>query len=291
MGDFRVFRGVPAAVASLAAVASVAAVASLGGCTQSLRIDTRYHAVSEDSRVQFIILHYTEIDFAHSLHRLTREEVSSHYLIDDDPATIYRLVDENRRAWHAGASYWQGFTHLNSNSIGIEIVNRGNGGDPASPYADYPEQQIERVIALVRDIERRHGVRPDRVLGHSDIQPMNKQDPGPKFPWYRLALEGLVVWPDPAAVAVARERYAAAPPPVVWFQERLRAHGFDVAPSGALDEVTRAALSAFQMKYRPADYGGEPDAETAALLAVCTQPDGWRLRGTDGAWHVFGTSN
>jgi N-acetylmuramoyl-L-alanine amidase len=265
--------------------------AILIGCAKQLRIDNRYHAVSQDSRVQFIVLHYTEIDFAQSLHRLTREEVSSHYLINDQPPTIYRLVDEGRRAWHAGASYWQGYTHLNANSIGIEIVNRGNRGDPSGPYADYSEPQIARVIALVRDIERRQGVRPDRVLGHSDIQPMNKQDPGPKFPWYRLALEGLVVWPDPAAVATARERYAHALPPVGWFQERLKAHGFDVAPTGALDAVTRAALSAFQMKYRPSIYSGEPDAETAALLEVCTQPDGWRLRGSDGKWHDYVSAN
>jgi N-acetylmuramoyl-L-alanine amidase len=264
---------------------------TLLGCTPQLRIDTRYHAVSQDSRVQFIILHYTEIDFPRSLHRLTEEEVSSHYLINDQPPTIYRLVDENRRAWHAGTSYWKGYTHLNANSIGIEIVNLGNRGDPAGPYADYSEQQITRIIALVRDVERRQGVRPDRVLGHSDIQPMSKQDPGPKFPWYRLALEGLVVWPNPAAVAVARARHERALPPVEWFQERLEVHGFDVPRTGVLEAVTRAALSAFQMKYRPTRYGGEPDAETAALLDVCTQPGGWRLRGSDGNWHEYISSD
>src|SRR5208282_4965488 len=145
-------------------------LATMFGCSAQPRIDTRYHAVSHDSRVQFIVLHYTEFDFARSLHRLTQEEVSSHYLINDRPPTIYRLVDENERAWHAGTSYWQGYTHLNSNSIGIEIVNRGNGGDTRAVYADFPEPQIEQVIELVRDVERRHRVRPDRVLGHSDIQ-------------------------------------------------------------------------------------------------------------------------
>jgi hypothetical protein len=101
--------------------------AAMVGCSAQPKIDTRYHAVSQDSRVQFIVLHYTEIDFARSLHRLTEEEVSSHYLVNDQPPTIYRLVDEDRRAWHAGPSYWQGYTHLNSSSIGIEIVNSGNG--------------------------------------------------------------------------------------------------------------------------------------------------------------------
>jgi N-acetylmuramoyl-L-alanine amidase len=262
-------------------------IATLVGCGMQPKIDTRYHAASQDSRVQFIVLHYTEIDFARSLHRLTQEEVSTHYLINDDPPTIYKLVDESRRAWHAGPSYWLGYTHLNSNSIGIEIVNAGNGGDLNAPYADYPEQQIKQVIELVRDIERRHGVRPDRVLGHSDIQPKTKQDPGPRFPWYQLALAGLIVWPDPGAVAAARVRFGSDLPAVLWFQQRLRAHGFDAPQSGQLDEATRSSLSAFQMKYRPARYDGTPDAETAALLDVCTQPGGLTLRAVDGQWHPY----
>jgi N-acetylmuramoyl-L-alanine amidase len=268
-------------------VVLVLVVVVLAGCTAQPRIDTRYHAVSQDSRVQFIVLHYTEIDFARSLHRLTEEEVSSHYLINDQPPTIYRLVDENQRAWHAGTSYWQGFTHLNSSSIGIEIVNLGKGGNPSAAYPEYPQQQIEQVIVLVRDVERRHGVRPDRVLGHSDIQPITKQDPGPRFPWYELALAGLIVWPDPEAVAAERVRYGKDLPAVLWFQQRLKAHGFDVPPHGVLDDVTRAALSAFQMKYRPARYDGVPDEETAALLEVCTRPGGWVLRGADGQWHPY----
>src|SRR5258708_4500645 len=183
-------------------------VATLVGCTAQPKIDTRYHAGAQDSRVQFIVLHYTEIDFARSLHRLTKEEVSSHYLIGVEPPTIYGLVDESRRAWHAGPSYWQGYTHLNSSSIGIEIVNRGNGGDPSAVYAQYPEQQIKQVIGLVRDGERRHGVRPDRVLGHSDIQPLTKQDPGPRFPWDELAQAGPIAWPDPGALSPAPPHHA-----------------------------------------------------------------------------------
>jgi N-acetylmuramoyl-L-alanine amidase len=262
-------------------------VAALSACTAQPKIDTRYQAVSQDSRVQFIVLHYTEIDFAHSLHRLTQEEVSSHYLLDAEPPIVYRLVDESRRAWHAGPSYWQGYTHLNSNSIGIEIVNLGNGGDPSAAYVEYPEQQIKLVIELVRDIERRHGVRPDRVLAHSDIQPLTKQDPGPRFPWHQLALAGLIVWPDPEAVAAARVQYELQLPSVEWFQQHLSAHGFEVPQNGQLDALTRAALSAFQMKYRPARYDGVPDVETAALLEVCTRPGGWQLRGADGRWRSY----
>jgi N-acetylmuramoyl-L-alanine amidase len=265
------------------------AVAAMVGCSAQPQIDTRYHAVSQDSRVQFIVLHYAEIDFARSLRRLTKEEVSSHYLINAEPPRIYRLVDENQRAWHAGPSYWQGYTHLNASSVGIEIVNSGNVGDTSATYAEYPRQQIERVIELVGDIERRHGVRPDRVLGHSDIQPLSKQDPGPRFPWHELALAGLIVWPDPDAVAAARLRYGQELPSVLWFQQRLKVHGFDVPQQGQLDDATRAALSAFQMKYRPVRYDGMPDEETAALLEVCTRPGGWVLRGADGQWHVYQT--
>ncbi len=262
-------------------------LAVLAACSAQPRIDTRHHAISQDSRVQFIVLHDTEIDFAQSLHRLTAEEVSSHYLINDRPPTIYRLVDENRRAWHAGTSYWQGYTHLNASSIGIEIVNRGNGGIPGGVYADYPEPQIEQVIALVRDVERRHHVRPDRVLGHSDISPATRQDPGPRFPWYRLALAGLIVWPDPDAVTVARARHERELPSVSWFQQHLAVHGFDVPQQGVLDEATRSALRAFQMKYRPRLADGAPDAETAALLEVCTRPGGWLLRDADGRWRAY----
>jgi N-acetylmuramoyl-L-alanine amidase len=280
--------GVETALRGLKRLALLGAAAMVG-CSAQPKIDTRYHAVSQDSRVQFIVLHYTEIDFARSLHRLTEEEVSSHYLVNDGPPTIYRLVDEDRRAWHAGPSYWQGYTHLNSSSIGIEIVNSGNGGDPNAGYAEYPGQQIEQVIELVRDVQRRHGVRPDRVLGHSDVQPLTKQDPGPRFPWYQLALAGLIVWPDPDAVAAARLRYGQELPALLWFQQRLAAHGFEVRQNGQLDDATRASLSAFQMKYRPARYDGVPDAETAALLEVCTRPGGWVLKGVDGQWHSYQT--
>ncbi|HMH87819.1 MAG TPA: N-acetylmuramoyl-L-alanine amidase [Steroidobacteraceae bacterium] len=280
-GDGAVLRGLKRLV--------LLSAAAMLGCSGQPTIDTRYHAVSQDSRVQFIVLHYTEIDFARSLHRLTEEEVSSHYLVNESPPTIYRLVDENRRAWHAGSSYWQGYTHLNSNSIGIEIVNSGNSGDPNAAYAEYPAQQIAQVIELVRDVQRRHAVRPDRILGHSDVQPLTKQDPGPRFPWHELALAGLIVWPDPDAVAAARLRYGQELPAVLWFQQRLAAHGFEVRQNGQLDDVTRASLSAFQMKYRPARYDGVPDAETAALLEVCTRPGGWVLKAVDGQWHSYQT--
>lgn len=247
----------------------------LAGCaTSPVPLDKTFSAVSQDSRVRFLILHYTSIGSALSLKVLTQQTVSSHYLIDDgDEAKVYALVDESRRAHHAGVSYWKGATHLNSSSIGIEIVNLGlRNTEQGRLWSPYSPKQAERIVALVRDITQRHGISPDRVLGHSDIAPQRKQDPGPLFPWKALADAGLVLWPDASRVAMARAQFDMALPDVVWFQEKLAAHGFEVARTGTLDEATRVVLSAFQMKYRPTNYSGVMDAETAALLEALTAP-------------------
>ena len=245
-------------------------------------IDTSHRSRNHESRVRYLVIHFTQLSFPRSLKVLTEGSVSSHYLVDVDPPVIYRLVDEDRRAWHAGRSYWQGDTNLNSSSIGIEIVNLGDDASPGVSYDDYPAAQIDAVIGLVRDIAQRHEIAPHRILGHSDIAPQRKTDPGPRFPWSRLAAEGLVPWPNEAVVREAMTRHVAALPAVGWFQEKLAQHGFEVARHGELDEATRRVIAAFQMKYRPAKYDGEPDAETAALLEAVTRPDGLELRVVDG---------
>lgn len=243
------------------------------GCSRGPRIDYVIPSRSQGSRVEFLILHFTNENWDSSIKILTEGKVSSHYLVRDSPVEIARLVDEDRRAFHAGVSSWKGQTMLNSASIGIEIVNRGDDkGTDGSIYPDYPKEQIDAVIQLVKSIVQRHGIRPDRILGHSDIAPLRKVDPGPKFPWKRLADEGLIPWPDAAAVAAKRKDYEAALPDVAWFQARLAAHGFGIAKTGALDPDTQRTLAAFQMKYRPSNYDGNPDAETAALLDVLTTP-------------------
>jgi N-acetylmuramoyl-L-alanine amidase len=162
---------------------------------------------------------------------------------------------------------------LNAASIGIEIVNAGDSlAAQGVPWQEYPGAQVDAVVALVKDIVARHGIRPDRILGHSDIAPQRKSDPGPMFPWKRLADAGLIPWPDPARVAVRRAQYEASLPGIGWFQARLEAHGFDVPGTGQYDEATRRVIAAFQMKYRPARHDGVPDAETAAILDVITSP-------------------
>jgi N-acetylmuramoyl-L-alanine amidase len=250
-------------------------LALLAGCATGPRIDKTYSSKSQDSRAQYLIIHYTAGHTPGSLKILTEGPVSSHYLVTDPvegvPSVIYGLVDETRRAYHAGVSYWKGATQLNASSIGIEIVNLGYRDTAAGrTWFDFPNAQIDVVVALVKKIVAEHKIPPDRVLGHSDIAPDRKEDPGPRFPWKRLADEGLVLWPDEKLVVQKRPEFETQLPDIGWFQTRLAKHGFAPPMSSVLDPQTRRIISAFQMKYRPAKFDGEPDAETAAILEVLT---------------------
>jgi N-acetylmuramoyl-L-alanine amidase len=251
-------------------VLALVALVLLGGCAAtSPPLDDTYASRNQDSRVQFLVLHFTSSDFPNALRELTVGSVSSHYLVNDAPPVIYRLVPEDKRAWHAGVSSWRGYTQLNANSIGVEIVNRGARlGD----WQEYPKVQVDKVVELVKWIVKRHDIKPERIVGHSDIAPQRKVDPGPRFPWKRLADEGLIPWPDAASVATRRPAFEAALPDVAWFQQMLARHGFAVPQNGELDEATVRVVAAFQMKYRPGRFDGIPDAETAALLDALVNP-------------------
>jgi N-acetylmuramoyl-L-alanine amidase len=260
-------------------LAATLVLALLAGCATpptGPHYDHTYTAKGQSSRVRFLVLHYTVGDKASSIRTLTEQEVSAHYLLTDDPVpVIYNLVDENNAAWHAGNSSWKNFTQLNNSSIGIEIVNPGWKDTPAGRvYAPFPQSQIDALIPLVRDIVTRHHIAPENVLGHSDIAPLRKQDPGPMFPWKQLAAAGLVTWPDANRVGAALFVYQTQLPDIPWFQKKLATWGYGIVQSGVLDEQTRNVLSAFQMKYRPANFDGNPDAETAALLEALTNPTG-----------------
>jgi N-acetylmuramoyl-L-alanine amidase len=236
--------------------------------TPTVEIDRSLASKGQSSRVKFIIVHYTVSDTPRSIKTLTQDTVSSHYLLTDDPdPVVFGLVDETRQSNHAGVSSWKNYTLLNGSSIGIEIVNAGFTDTPTGRvYHPFPQAQIDKLILLMKDIAARHQIPPENVLGHSDIAPQRKQDPGPLFPWAQLAQHGLVLWPDAGRVAAGRLLYEQQLPDARWFQQKLAAHGYAVPRSGELDEQTRAVIGAFQMKYRPADFGGFPDAETAALL-------------------------
>ena len=272
-------RHAPAALAFAAALL-------LAGCVTppmtsgGVPIDTTRSARGQDSRALFLIVHYTVLDLPMSLKVLTENEVSSHYLLTDEaPPRIYRLVDESRRAYHAGLSGWRGNRQLNASSIGIEIVHPGarNGPDGQRVYIPFPQAQIDVLIPLVRDIMARHAIQPGRVLGHGEIQPATKQDPGPLFPWKQLADAGLTPpWPDANRVAEQRWLFELSSPDVLWWQTSLERHGYEFrnrgVPTGVWDTETRDTVAAFQMRYRPARYDGQPDAETAALLYVLLNP-------------------
>ena len=244
-------------------------LALLAGCASGPRMDTSHPSANQDSRVQFVVLHYTSTSLEHSLQLLTTGPVSSHYLIGDAPPTIYKLVDENQRAWHAGESQWKGRTWLNSSSIGIEIVNKGYRDTPSGRvWYPYTEGQIQALIALLKDISTRYKIDPQNIIGHSDIAPLRKLDPGPLFPWKRLAQAGFGVWPNEQAVAREQARFAREMPGITWFQQQLALLGYETPQTGELDVATRHVLAAFQMHFRPSKFDGTPDAESAAILSV-----------------------
>jgi N-acetylmuramoyl-L-alanine amidase len=187
--------------------------------------------------------------------------VSAHYVVDE-AGQIYSLVPEEHRAWHAGASSWRGEGDVNARSIGIEIVNGGH--DFGLP--DFPDAQIAAVIQLLKDIFARW---PDldatSVVAHSDIATERKADPGEKFPWRRLAEAGVSVWPEHVALQLDNDDIASA------VQTDLAAIGYDVKQTGAMDNATRAALGAFQRRFRPGDISGSADEETRYLLAAISR--------------------
>jgi len=217
-------------------------------------------------RPDMLVLHYTGMASAQAaLERLcAREsEVSSHYLAFED-GTIFQLVAEARRASHAGVSSWEGDTDINSRSIGIEIANPGH--DAGCP--DFPEAQIAAVIALCRDILARRPMRPDRVVGHSDVAPRRKNDPGEKFPWRRLHAAGVGHWIEPVPISDDRG-FALGDhgPAVAEFQGALARYGYGIAASGTFDAAMGDVVVAFQRHFRPARVDGIADHSTIATLA------------------------
>ncbi len=211
--------------------------------------------------VDILLLHYTGMpDADGALARLCdpQAKVSSHYLVRED-GEIIQMVPEDRRAWHAGVSHWRGATDINSRSIGIEIVNAGHdGGCP-----DYPDVQIDAVIALCRDILSRWPIPPEGVLAHSDVAPTRKEDPGEYFPWARLHESGVGLWTD--------EAQAEDTPPVdaqarASFLQALSDYGYGVIASGSEDDNTEAVIAAFQRHFRPQLVNGIADVSTVSRL-------------------------
>jgi N-acetylmuramoyl-L-alanine amidase len=211
-----------------------------------------------------IVLHYTGMPTGEAAIERLRDpaaKVSSHYVVEED-GRIFRLVPEERRAWHAGVSFWKGVRDINTASVGIEIVNPGH----EFGYRPFPDAQIASVIALVADIRTRWTVDNDRIVGHSDVAPERKDDPGELFPWKRLAEAGHGLWVEPPAAPGAPLAEGEESTGVFALQAGLTRLGYDCAPSGKFDAHTKAVVTAFQRHWRQEAVDGIADGQTRARL-------------------------
>ncbi|MDR0217812.1 MAG: N-acetylmuramoyl-L-alanine amidase [Enterobacteriaceae bacterium] len=245
----------------------------------SFLIDRSYsYSTKQDLKsVKFLVLHYTALDDLDSLRVLTSGQVSAHYVISSRPKyehnepIVFQLSSEKEKTWHAGRSEWQGYQSLNNDSIGVEIVNCGfrtfiKRDVIETEWCEYHPSQIDALIRLAKNIIGRYNIEAVNVVGHSDIAPLRKKDPGPVFPWKVLYEHGIGAWPDPATVS----KYLANRPPdaqvsVAVIQKVLANYGYSIPQTGYLDDDTRRTIKAFQMHFRPADFQGNPDAETEAI--------------------------
>lgn len=220
-----------------------------------------------------LVLHYTGMKTAaEAVERLRDPEarVSAHYVIDED-GSILRLVAEERRAWHAGRGSWRGETDCNAASIGLEIVNPGHEWG----YRPFPEAQVSAVIALIDDIRSRWTIPDLRIIGHSDLAPDRKQDPGELFPWKQLAGAGHGLWFEPAMERVAALGAPLSPGDqglgVTVLRAGLHRLGYGLKPGADYDDETRITVEAFQRHWRPASVDGVADGETRARLVGLLQ--------------------
>ena len=273
-------------------LASVAALTTLlTACATSDMVTVE--SANQDSRVAVVVIHHTVGDFDSSLTTLTEPSsrpVSSHYLVPEpgDPSytdkklRVYKLVDEDKRAWHAGSGSWRELNKLNNVSVGIELVNRtychrsenlpaeGNADWPAEAlcfYPDYPDSQLAMLVDLLDEILARHTeVKPTHIVGHSDIAPQRKIDPGPRFPWQRLYRLGYGAWYDDETVIRYWEQFSLEMPTLTQVQQALHTYGYGIEVTGEADEQTRNVLRAFQMHFLPYRVSSESTVETAAVL-------------------------
>lgn len=219
------------------------------------RPSPNHNARRDGAPIDILLLHYTGMETAgEALQRLCdpTAQVSAHYTIDED-GTVFAHVPEDRRAWHAGKAFWAGDTDVNSRSIGIELVNPGH----EFGYRAFPEPQMASLITLANEILERHPIPAHRVIGHSDVAPDRKTDPGELFDWARLADAGIGLWPADTVDGKAD---------VTGLRRLLGSFGYAVEPQGAFDHPLRSVVTAFQRHYRPERFDGEPDGETVGRL-------------------------
>jgi N-acetylmuramoyl-L-alanine amidase len=236
-----------------------------------------HDARADGTPIDMLVLHYTGMETGGAALERMRDpaaKVSAHYMIEED-GRVFRLVPEERRAWHAGVSFWRGQRDINARSIGIELVNPGH----EFGYRDFPKAQMNALVLLARDILARHPIPARNVVGHSDVAPARKTDPGERFAWQAFARAGIGLWPGAAS-----RRQAARPSAgrdktggtIAAAQARLERYGYDQTVTGVLDEQTVQVLTAFQRHFRPARVDGLLDGETMerieAVVAACAGP-------------------
>lgn len=208
------------------------------------------HDSREGAPIELLILHYTGMQCGQAaVERLCdpAAKVSAHYLIEEN-GDIYQFVDENQRAWHAGVASWREHTDINARSIGIEIVNPGH----EFGYRPFPEVQMQAVAALGREIIARHHIAPRNVIGHSDVAPARKTDPGELFDWAWLAGQGVGLWPSSYQLPVVSCQLVP---------EKLHAYGYTAA-----DATPEQLIAAFQRHFRPELVNGQWDEQCEARL-------------------------
>ena len=251
---------------------------------------TDFRSESVNTRVRFIVIHYTSSNWEQSLKILTKAdyEVSSHYLIPEsfdksykeDDLFVYKIVDENDRAWHAGESNWQGRSHINDQSIGIELVNNSEcyyqpnnkklnyKENYICSFYDYDPKQIQLLIKAIKPMLERHDeIKPTHIIGHSDIAPNRKYDPGPRFPWYTLYQNGIGAWYDKETVDKYWRQFTTTKmPSTIDIQCALRKYGYKVDLTGIEDEQTYSVVRAFHYHFQSWNNKGDIDVGTVSTL-------------------------
>jgi N-acetylmuramoyl-L-alanine amidase len=265
----------------------------LMGCHSSIK---QIESQSYNDRIRYLVIHYTTINYADSLDILSKKDsVSAHYLIPESNDPTYteaiepiQLVKEEKRAWHAGKSYWQGQKNLNDQSIGIELVyqapclqslkktpllgiqknlNQHLNSSNLCLYPHFDPKQIKVLITLIKKIQKNNPeITPERIIGHADIAPNRRTDPGPQFPWHFLYQQGMGAWYDTHTTEKYWKQFKRRKPSIRLAQKALQAYGYNVHETGKVDAQTMNALTAFQMHFTPWQTDGEMHTQTLAPL-------------------------
>jgi N-acetylmuramoyl-L-alanine amidase len=267
---------------------TVSVCLAISSCQQLSFIDIP--STNQNSRIDYLVIHATSESFEESLRLLSTPNsnpVSAHYLVPapNDPSylennlRVYRLVDENRRAWHAGVSNWGRESSLNDRSIGIEVVNDfecrnleartedDQGIQVECQFPAYPESQIDLLIRLIAEILNRYReIDPIDVVAHADIAPSRKSDPGSEFPWKQLYESGIGAWYESDAVSKHLETIRGQQPSVSEVQCALLIYGYPIEITGRHDSQSQFVMRAFQLHFRPGNYDGSVDDESIAIL-------------------------